>query len=183
MDSPQALWEKLEGETPKAYRAFCIYRDEGPAKRSLRSTAALFYDGSSANLAQIGRWSKKYRWVQRVAAFDLEQDRIAQQQRREMAEEARDRARRGAQLLQSIALKGMTVINEGRLTAGGAMEPETNPPTSLLRFYREGVELEFVALGLPISVIRQQQVEPPTPEELERQQKADTYSRAARALE
>jgi hypothetical protein len=111
-----------------------------------------------------------------VAAYDAEQDRANRQQRQQAAEDARDRAVRGAQLLQRIALKGLMQV-DGRIP-----NAEENPPANLLRYYREGVELEFLALGMPISVIRQE-VEAPTPEELAAREKAETYSRAARALD
>ena len=59
-------------------------------------------------------------------------------------------------MLQSLALKGLHVLNDGRLTKAGALEPHTDLPISLLRFYREGVELEFLALGIPMKLEKQE---------------------------
>lgn len=176
-----AIWERQNGETGKAYAAFCVYRDQGPSSRSLRSTAEEIYGRPGANQGQVEEWSRKYDWVFRVDAYDAEQDRTNRLKRQEDAEEARERAVRGSHLLQSIALKALHEVNQGRLLASGEMVPELNPPATLLRYYREGVELEFLALGIPISVIRQE-VEEPSALELENQRKMDTRQRALGTL-
>lgn len=182
MDSPVvSIWERQAGETGKAYAAFCVYRDQGPSSRSLRSTCEAFYNGTTSNLTQIAEWSRKYDWVFRVDAYDAEQDRINRLKRQEDAEEARQRAKSGAHLLQSIALKALHEVNQGRLLASGERVPEHNPNATILRYYREGVELEFLALGIPISVIRQE-VEEPTALELESQRKAENRQRALGTL-
>ena len=68
-------WERQEGETAKAFEAFCKYRDMGP-DRSLRKVVQAL----NKNLTTIAEWSTKYDWVKRVASWDAEQDRIARQQ-------------------------------------------------------------------------------------------------------
>ena len=68
-------WERQDGETAKAFEAFAIYRDMGP-DRSLRKVV----QSLNKNLTTIAEWSSKYDWVNRVAAWDAEQDRIARQQ-------------------------------------------------------------------------------------------------------
>jgi hypothetical protein len=196
------LWGRLDSDTDKSYEAFAEYRDLGP-KRSLRTAAervlGFFVGESSAEVRRIGeptfrplipeeekqiaskkrvleRWSTEGRWRQRVAAYDAEQYRIRLGKREEQAEEARDRALRGAHLAQSIGLKAMQVQNQrpdGQVNA--------NPSLNPLRVWKEGVEMEFIALGLPISVVRQQ-VEGPSPEEVEHQQKVEKLRRARKGL-
>lgn len=68
------LWERQPGETARAFEAFCIYRDMG-ASRSHRKTGQKL----GKNRTTIAEWSSKYEWVKRVAAWDVEQDRIARQ--------------------------------------------------------------------------------------------------------
>lgn len=68
-------WERQEGETARAFEAFCKYRDMGP-DRSLRKVVQAL----NKNLTTIAEWSSKYDWVKRVASWDAEQDRIARQQ-------------------------------------------------------------------------------------------------------
>jgi hypothetical protein len=61
-------FERQPGESAKAYRAFCCYRDLG-AERSLAKAAETYY-GSRKNLAQVGLWSRKFDWVDRAQAWD-----------------------------------------------------------------------------------------------------------------
>lgn len=68
-------WERQDGETARAWEAFCKYRDMGP-DRSLRKVVQAL----NKNLTTIAEWSSKYEWVKRVAAWDAEQDRIARQE-------------------------------------------------------------------------------------------------------
>lgn len=70
-NTPQP-WERQTEETPKPFEAFCLYRDMGP-ERSLRKVAEKLEKSDTL----IGRWSSQYNWVERVAAWDNEQDRIA----------------------------------------------------------------------------------------------------------
>lgn len=72
------LWERQEGETPRAYEAFCIYRDLGP-NRSIAKTVQKL----GKNKTTLEQWSAKYEWVKRATAWDAEQDRIVRQQQLE----------------------------------------------------------------------------------------------------
>jgi len=65
-------WERLkEQESSRAYAAFCVYRSLDPRERSLKEAARLYYEKNSAtNLAQLKRWSVKYRWVERSGLHD-----------------------------------------------------------------------------------------------------------------
>lgn len=64
-------WERQEGETARAYEGFSEYRDMG-AERSLAKVGQKL--GKSK--AQMEKWSKKYSWVARAEAWDIEQDRL-----------------------------------------------------------------------------------------------------------
>ena len=63
-------WEMQSTDTPKSWEAFVVYRDM--EKRSLAKVAAKL--GKSIKL--IERWSQKHNWVERVAAWDEEKDRL-----------------------------------------------------------------------------------------------------------
>ena len=63
-------WEMLESDTPKSWEAFVVYRDM--EKRSLAKVA----DELGKSVKLIERWSQKHNWVERVAAWEAEQDRI-----------------------------------------------------------------------------------------------------------
>lgn len=62
------FYERQEGETPKAWEAFKVYRDLG-STRSLAKCAELYY-GARKNLAQLAKWSAKNAWVERVQAYE-----------------------------------------------------------------------------------------------------------------
>lgn len=65
-------WERQNGETPKAFDAFVIFRGLNPQERNGKIVAKQL--GKSYSLMQM--WSAKYGWVKRAAAWDEEQDRI-----------------------------------------------------------------------------------------------------------
>lgn len=64
-------WERQEGETVKAFEAFCVYRDLGKTRSQEKTAAQL-----SKSRQQICKWSAKYSWVERVGAWEEEQDRL-----------------------------------------------------------------------------------------------------------
>lgn len=64
-------WERQPRETPKAFEAFCAYRDMG-TDRSCSKVAVVV--GKSFSLMQ--QWSQKNGWVERASAWDDEQDRL-----------------------------------------------------------------------------------------------------------
>lgn len=67
---PEHPWERQPGESQRAFAAFAVYRDLGPS-RSISAVARI--TGRTRSL--IGDWSARYRWVERAAAFDREEDR------------------------------------------------------------------------------------------------------------
>lgn len=68
-------WERLVNESAPAFAAFVKYRDAGP-DRSLAKVAKEL--GKSTTL--IERWSARDHWVNRVAAWEVEQDRLWREQ-------------------------------------------------------------------------------------------------------
>lgn len=66
-------WERQEGETDKAFEAFCVYRDM--VQRSYSKVA----DKLQKSDTIIGRWGRTYDWRKRAAAWDDEQDRVARE--------------------------------------------------------------------------------------------------------
>lgn len=111
-------WERQENETPKRYQAFCTYRDMGAEERSIRKAAVLL--GKSDTL--IGRWSSEGKWVERVAAWDDEQERkereIAQ---KEQAKAIREMRKKHADLASAMlikAAKALSKIPDDEIKAG-----------------------------------------------------------------
>ena len=65
-------WERQEKETVKQFEAFCKYRDLDKKTRSLQQVSKAL----SKSETLIKRWSAQNNWVERVAAWEDEQDRI-----------------------------------------------------------------------------------------------------------
>lgn len=67
--------ERLAGESPRAYQAFCTYRDLGPVRSIDRAwkryCADLGKDGASDRRpGNWADWSRKYSWVERAKSHD-----------------------------------------------------------------------------------------------------------------
>jgi hypothetical protein len=93
----QKSYDRADGETAKAYSAYCIYRNMG-ASRSLEKAAIEFYTGQSpdnypakGNIRRIERWSSQWNWVERCQDFDRDEETILRHQIRQSNLEEHDR--------------------------------------------------------------------------------------------
>lgn len=68
-------YDRRHGETAKAYEAFSLYRNMG-LERSIDAVAKLL--GKSTTF--LCRWSSKHEWVERVEAWDIDQDMLRQEE-------------------------------------------------------------------------------------------------------
>ena len=105
-------WERQDGESVKAFEAFCTYRDMG-SERSLQKTGQAL--GKSKVLME--NWSSKFSWVDRVTAWDDEQDRIA---RKEQINDIKKMRKRHADLATAMlvkAAKALAKIPESEIKA------------------------------------------------------------------
>lgn len=71
-------YDRQEGETIKAYAAFCTYRDLG-IERSLPKTATIVYPPRNPqepprNISALQAWSYKYNWVDRCKDYDRDEE-------------------------------------------------------------------------------------------------------------
>jgi hypothetical protein len=86
-DEEKQAWDRLPGESSKAYAHFYLYRDTGK-ERSLRKLAREGECG--AKVGQLEPWSSRWNWVERCEKYGgyLEhQDRLRQEkERRHMRE-------------------------------------------------------------------------------------------------
>jgi hypothetical protein len=64
-------WDRQESESPKAFRAFILYRDQG-SERSLSKLAQELHVSKQA----VGNWSRKWGWVGRSQAWDNYQSSV-----------------------------------------------------------------------------------------------------------
>jgi len=100
-------WERQENETPKAFDAFCAYRDLPTAERSLQKAWSKYKERTGNKSGTMpGRfrdWSSANKWVDRVGAYDDYKDA----QHREAYEVERLKQRDNRQQVVR-ALQGMT---------------------------------------------------------------------------
>lgn len=110
-------WERQPDENPKPFEAFCYYRDMGTG-RSIRAVAAKLDKSETL----IGRWSSKHNWVERVAAWDDEQERIEREiAQKEQAQEIRKMRKKHADLASAMlikATKALARIPDDEIKAG-----------------------------------------------------------------
>jgi len=103
-------------ETPKAYAAFRVFRDQG-VQRSYAATARTLGKHES----QIRRWAGPFRWKERAHAWDLAQSReVELLLRQEQEQGARRRMRHGEQI-EKIAM--------ARIQKLVTRDPATGEPT------------------------------------------------------
>ena len=119
-------WERQDGESAKAYQAFCKYLDMGE-KRSIRAVAQQL--GKSATL--MARWSSTWPWRARVADY-------AADLRRQPYMKAQTHAKKMAKRHINIALK----MQEKALAALNATKPEYIQVRDMITLLREATKLE-----------------------------------------
>ncbi len=65
------IYDPMPDETPKAFDAFCTYRNMGK-KRSFEKVSKEL----SKSIALLSRWASKNDWAERVVLYDLAQEKI-----------------------------------------------------------------------------------------------------------
>lgn len=137
-DTP--LWERQFGESIKAFQAFATYRDLGDG-RSLR----LVSQQVGKSKALMDRWSSRWRWVERVKAWEHHRDAEGRKAELKAIKDMRARHAQEAVALQTKALERLKVLDASALT-----------PNDVLRFFVEAAKLERVARGQPETITQQE---------------------------
>ena len=140
-----ALWERQEGETAKAFAAFCAYRDLPPESRSIRA-AGEASTGQKALRTRTGPraatawhvWAADYAWAARAAAWDAELDRRATAEIARMAVKAKAQRLKEAQWLHTT---GYTMLKQA------ADEGRDIPAAVMLKMLETGQTAERLELG------------------------------------
>lgn len=107
-------WERQPGESDKAFEAFCIYRDMG-SERTLQKVG----QGLNKSTTLMSRWSSENNWVERVQAWEDEQDRILRQEQIKDIKKMRQRHADLAMEMLSKALEGIQYLDPEELGAAG----------------------------------------------------------------
>ena len=154
---PPQPWERQDGETPKQYEAFCVYRDmktirDPNSKRSIRLVSEQL--GKSEGLLE--RWSSANNWVERVDAWDMDQERIAREiAQKEAMEEIRKMRKRHAEAGKFAQIKAIRALNR--------TPDDEIKPSDAARLLEAGTKLERIARGDVGEVIEERQGETAIP--------------------
>jgi len=140
-------WERRPDESAQAYEAFSAYRDMGYA-RSLSSVA----DQLQKRRELMGRWSRRWQWVERCKLWDRE---IERQQAAESMDAQRDmreyHARLARLVLDSVTkrLLGVTGTDESgnEVEIVKALDPSELSPSEMARLIAEASKLERLSRG------------------------------------
>lgn len=134
-------WGPQPNEGSKPFRAFAIYRDLGPAGRSLDAVAwQLRGDVAESSQRPPGRrlrsrrlqmWSRDWRWVERAAAWDAHVDQQVQWRLIDAAVEMAKRHALQARALQDRAVRRLMELNPAELA-----------PADVLKWMVAGCKLE-----------------------------------------
>jgi hypothetical protein len=86
------LWDELDGETERAYRAFETYRNLPSGERTLIEAYRqhVVNPGAAKPSDTWARWSHDYAWSERAAAYDAHRERAIE---KAIVEEAHKQAR------------------------------------------------------------------------------------------
>lgn len=130
----RAPWDKQTTESPQAFDAFVKYRSMAAADRSLAAVARELERAKST----IEEWSSKHRWVSRLEAWIIEEDRQFQA---EMREERMRMARRHAKIAGALLDKTVDKLLE--------MDGKKLSNRDLATFVEVGTKVQRGAYGDP----------------------------------
>jgi len=85
---PFESWERLTGETSRAFAAFCTFRDMG-AERNIRKAVDSTADEETvrAKRYRVWRnWATQFRWKERAADYDNYTEKLKQTEYRKTIE-------------------------------------------------------------------------------------------------
>lgn len=129
----QNLWDQQPKETNKAYERFRLYRDMG-AGRSLRKLAKEL----GLDLSSIAEMSSRYRWQERVSAFDAYIDEASQHKSIIQVKAMKERQIALALKAQKAATKGL----EQLISRISQQEAHNFRPEALVKLLEIGCRLE-----------------------------------------
>ena len=118
---PEKSWEKkLIDESPKAFKAFCLFRAMG-YKRSIKACMEM-HGIESKKYGSWARYARMFNWNERTAKYD---EFVAKETERELINECVERKKRQMEMLNEfdgLVAKRLKTLNPDDLNADGAMD-------------------------------------------------------------
>jgi hypothetical protein len=121
---PYESWERLPGETGKAYTAFCAFRDLG-ADRNIRRAVESFESDEVEREKRYRvwrNWSTQFRWRERAEDFDRYTEKLKQTEYRKTIEAQGEMHRKVTGKMLEVASKKLDLMNPAELTQGNLTE-------------------------------------------------------------
>lgn len=126
------IWDRMVGESTKAYKAFCLYRDMGPDDRSYAKVG----QRTGKTKQAIEKWGLRWNWVARATAYDdyteVQTRAVQERERKAMAE----RHAKQAMLIQQKIIQRLQTLN-----------PDDIPPSSITSMFEAAVRVERISRG------------------------------------
>jgi len=143
-DEEKHEWDRLPGESSKAYAHFCLYRDMGQ-ERSLRKLAA--EAKTRSRLRQLQHWSSRWKWVERCRSYD---DHLQFQDRLRHEKERKDMLTRHGK----IAVLGQNLVVKGieKLLADVEQGKRDLSASDASRLLDVAVKIERLSRGEPTEI-------------------------------
>jgi hypothetical protein len=143
-DEEKHEWDRLTGESSKAYKHFCLYRDMGPG-RSLSRMARV--PECTSVRRQLNRWSSRWRWVERCQSYD---DHLQLQDRLRHEKERKDMLTRHGK----IAVLGQNLVVKGieKLLADVEQGKRDLSASDASRLLDVAVKIERLSRGEPTEI-------------------------------
>lgn len=148
-------WDRLPRESSKAFEAFVFYRSTPAATRSIRACVERYYPAGinvKSRCRLWERWSSKYRWQERVRAWESEQDRASRAAELVALAQMREKHIRESTTLQGAGLAALQKYAEEFQTTGGKRRMTIRQAVLCIL---EGAKLERLTRGEPGEIIRE----------------------------
>lgn len=151
MELHDPKYEQQHGESEKAYKAFCLYRDMDPLVRSLDKAYNELLRAKSGERVSKGRqesdrppgyfqrWCRENRWVERTAAYDAYREKLARQDAEKLyvkqLRDFRQRQQRLSSVVTETAIKALSISNRRLDDLVKLQDLATEIPSDLLPQY------------------------------------------------
>jgi hypothetical protein len=121
---PFECWERLPGETGKAFAAFCAFRDYGPERNIRKAVEAAEKDeGKREKRYRVWRnWCGQFRWRERAAEYDSHLESLKQTELRKTIEAQGKVHREITGKMLQVVSKKLDTMNPEELTQGNVTE-------------------------------------------------------------
>lgn len=127
-------WERCPGESTKAYKYFCIYRDLGP-ERTVEAVRKKSKKHPSYRY-QLEDWCSRYQWVKRCAEYDDYLEKMLRLKNEEKIKRMHRRHIRQAILFQKKLVERLKHLDPGDLT-----------PSDIAKWFDIAVKIERLSMG------------------------------------